>query len=514
MAVATSALAGTDPWGLALADERQSLSWRALDDRLDRAVGAMLAHDFRAERRAAVFAPNAAEPVLALLAGLHAGLSMVPVSFHLKADELAYILRDSGAEILFVGPETRDVALVAAALTGGIRVIGWRCTGAAGLEAWEDWLATGSPDAPHGTIVPRPYLQYTSGTTGRPKSIESVPATMPLADTVEELFVLIRDWASSRPEGPHLLVAPLYHNGPISSVRYLAAGRPVVAMARFDAEAVLATIAHYRIASSVMVPTHFRRLLALPEAVRNRHDISSLRQIVHTGAACPVAVKRAMIDWFGPVLTEVYGGTESGAVTSISSEEWLAHPGSVGRVLDQFELEIFAEDGGRLGANEPGQLFFRDRTGRGIVYRGDPERSAAAHREPGMFTLGDVGFADDDGFVYITDRVSDMIVSGGVNIYPAEIEQLLAAFPGIADIAVIGVPSEDMGEEAKALVVAADPGAPPVSDDILTFCRARLASYKCPRSVEIVRDIGRNALGKIDKRRLRAPYWPSERMIG
>jgi acyl-CoA synthetase (AMP-forming)/AMP-acid ligase II len=288
----------------------------------------------------------------------------------------------------------------------------------------------------------------------------------------------------------------------------------VVVLSRFDPEAVLRAIETWRVKSSVMVPTHFQRLLALPAETRARYDLSSLVAVSHTGAACPADVKRRMIDWFGPVLIEAYGATESGTTNTITSEEWLRKPGSVGKTVAPFEPVVVAEDGRRLGPGEVGQLYFRDTTGRGIVYHNDPDKTRAAHLEPGVFTLGEVGYVDDEGYVFITDRVSDMVVSGGVNIYPAEAEQVLLQHPDIADVAVIGAPNVEMGEEVKALIVPRDLAAPPELGAVDRFCRERLAGFKCPRSYEVVADIGRNAMGKVNKRELRRRYWPTDRTIG
>ena len=257
-----------------------------------------------------------------------------------------------------------------------------------------------------------------------------------------------------------------------------------------------------------MVPTHFVRLLALADDVKARYDVSSLRLVSHTGSACPVEVKRAMIDWWGPVFVESYGASETGTTCQITSEEWLAHPGSVGRPIAPFEAMVLDDDDQPVAAGVEGRLFFRDTTGRGIVYHNDPEKSAAAHIAPGVFTLGEIGFLDGDGFVYITDRFSDMVVSGGVNLYPAEAEQVLVTHPAVADVACIGVPHAEMGEELKALVVAVDGLPAPTESELLAYCRERLTHYKCPRSIELVADVGRTAMGKVNKRQLRAPYWP------
>jgi long-chain acyl-CoA synthetase len=309
--------------------------------------------------------------------------------------------------------------------------------------------------------------------------------------------------------GTHGVIGPLYHTGPLSGSRTLVAGVPCVILGRFDAEATLRAIQDYGIASSVLVPTHFVRMLALPEEIRQKYDLSSLKWIAHTGAACPIDVKRAMIEWWGPVFSEAYGASEVGTTCSITSTEWLEHPGSVGRAIPPFEALIVDDDGNELPPNTEGRLYFKDATGRGIIYHNDPEKSAAAHLRPGVFTLGEIGYVDDDGYVFITDRFSDMIVSGGVNIYPAETENVLINHPEIADVACIGVPNKEMGEELKALVIPEDPKNPPEEAEVIAWIRERISTYKCPRSVEIVADLGRNSMGKINKRKLRAPYWES-----
>ena len=277
---------------------------------------------------------------------------------------------------------------------------------------------------------------------------------------------------------------------------------------------VLRTIATYRTESTVMVPTHFARLLDLPQEVKDRYDVSSMQLITHTGASCPIEVKRAMIEWFGPVFVDAYGATEVGTTCTIASEEWLTHPGSVGRTIPPFTALVVDERGHEVAAGVEGRLFFSDATGRGVVYPTDPAKTAAAHIRPGVFTLGEIGCIDSDGYVYITDRVSDMIVSGGVNIYPAEAENVLIAHPKVGDVAVIGVPHSDMGEAVKALVVPSDPADPPSSSELIDLCRSKLAAFKCPRTVDIVATVGRNTMGKINKRALRAPYWQEGRTIG
>jgi long-chain acyl-CoA synthetase len=283
-------------------------------------------------------------------------------------------------------------------------------------------------------------------------------------------------------------------------------GTPLGILPRFDAATTLAAVAQWRIGSTTLVPTHLARLLALPDEERAVADVSSLRLVFQTGSACPIEVKRAMIDWWGPVFLEAYGATEVGVTCSITSEDWLAHPGSVGRAVAPYEAVVVDDDGNELPAGTEGRLCFRDTTGRGVVYHGDPERSAAAHVAPGVFTLGEIGRVDTDGWVYVTDRFADMVVTGGVNVYPAEMEQVLVTHPAVADVAGVGLPHPDLGEQLVALVVPADGDRPPATDELQAWCEERLSRYKCPRRIVLVADLGRNALGKLDKRALRAAH--------
>ena len=502
-----------DPDQMALADSTTSLGWADLDQMMNRAVNHLRSLDLGPEQRLTVFAENATETVVAYVAAALAGVSAVPANFHLTADELAYILEDSASALVLVGPETASRGLQAAETASAnsgvakIAVAGWRCSDHPAVTSWEGSLAQAGQEPPPTDIPPVPHLFYTSGTTGRPKGVEAPPGLFRGGATVAEYAASCA--SSNAALGTHLVVGPLYHAGPISGVRYLMGGAPVVVLAQFDAEATLAAIERHQVRTTFMVPTHFSRLLALPAEVRARYRTDSLVSVVHSGAPCPVSVKRAVIDWLGPVVDEGYGSTEVGGSCYINSEEWLAHPGSVGRAVPPFEVVIVDENGSELPPGQEGRVYFADTTGRGILYRNAPEKTAAAHLRPGVFTLGEIGYVDDDGYLYLTDRFSDMVVSGGVNIYPAEAEQVLVDHPGVADAACIGVPHEEMGEQLKALVVPADPQRPPSEAEIIAFCRDRIAHYKCPRSVEFVSEerLGRSAMGKVNKQALRAPYW-------
>jgi acyl-CoA synthetase (AMP-forming)/AMP-acid ligase II len=493
------------PDEVALQDGRVRLGWAAVNDLLNRATNALMSMVPGDTPRLAVFAENSAETLLIHLAALLAGVSSVPVNFHLTAEEVAYILSDSRAQALFLGPETEAIGLEAARLAGLPTIIGWRLGPSGSVRDWQEWLAEAHPGEAPSDRVPRPNLLYTSGTTGRPKGSDLPPTMFAGGSTVAEHLDNLAGNPFAR-FGVHLVVGPMYHTGPLSGFRLLAVGVPVVILGRFDAHATLDAIERYRVESSVMVPTHFIRLLQLSEAARRRYNTTSLKLVVHTGAACPIEIKRAMIEWWGPVFIEAYGATEVGTTCQITSEEWLAHPGSVGRAVPPFSALVIDQDGRQLPAQREGQLYFADSTGRGVVYHGDPEKSLAAHLRPGVFTLGEVGFVDGDGYVYITDRVSDMVLSGGVNIYPAESEQVLAEHPEVSDVAVIGIPHAEMGEQLLALVVPVDTSAPPPAEELIAFCRQRLAHYKCPRTVEFVSTVGRTTMGKVNKRALRAPY--------
>ena len=493
---------------VAIRDDNKALDWNDVDEILNRVTNRLLESDLGEQRRISVFAENSVETALAHLGGLLAGASTVPVNFHLTAEEAAYILKDSETSILFLGPETLDRGLEAAQIAKINQVVVWGSqeSESENFEIWEKWYGTALHENPTTNIRPLPHLLYTSGTTGRPKGTDLPPTMFAGGETIQEHIEALQESRFSK-YGNHLVVGPMYHTGPLSGMRNLVAGVPVVVLGRFDAEKTLSAISDYKIESTVMVPTHFVRLLDLPKEVRGQYDVSSLKMVTHTGAACPIEIKQTMIDWWGPVLFEAYGASEVGTTCSITSEEWLKHPGSVGQARPPFEALIFDDDGSPVKQGEEGRLYFRDATGRGVVYHNDPEKSAAAHLEPGVFTLGEIGYLDADGYVYITDRFSDMVVSGGVNIYPAESEQVLITHENVLDVACIGVPDKGMGEKLLALVMRDSSGVSVTEEQLLSYCRANLTHYKCPKKVEFVHDLGRTTMGKINKRKLRAPYW-------
>lgn len=492
------------PGEIAVRSDGRELTWGEVDQLLRRLVNGLLGIRFGAARRIAVFAENSVDTMLEYVAATLAGCSAVPVNFHLTAEEAAYIFSDASVEVVFADASTAPRAVEAARIAGVPLVIA-RGGDVGGAQPWESWLEAAGDAEPPTDHEPRPTLVYTSGTTGAPKGTELPPTSFAGGRDIAEHVARLGE-ASWIKHGAHLVVGPMYHSGPLVGTRLLIGGAPVTVLGRFDAETVLDSIERYRIGSAVMVPTHFIRLLSLPDQVKRRYDVSSLRYVLQVGSKCPSDVKRAMIEWWGEVIWESYGASEVGTTCLISSSEWLGHIGSVGRPIPPFEVLVVDERGREVPAGTEGRLYFRDTTGRGIVYHQAPEKQDSVHLEPGVFTLGEVGYVDEEGYAYITDRFSDMVVSGGVNIYPAEAEIVLAGHPGLAEVACIGVPHPEMGEELKAIVVPVESGAPPGPEEVLAFCRARLAHYKCPRSVEFAASLPRSAMGKLDKRKLKSAF--------
>ncbi|HLK75615.1 MAG TPA: AMP-binding protein [Streptosporangiaceae bacterium] len=535
MTAAIRARAQADPDGLALADDSGTRTWAEVAGDLERAAGALLAVAPDSGQRVSVIGENTIATLEAHAAALTVGVGTVATSRQLRPAELADQYADAGVVCAIAGPASLPAVREAAPLAGLHTIVTYGTPDTTGtpdgasrldpagappdIVPWSDWLAAAPPVPPDaGLRPPRPLLVYTSGTTGRARGAE-VRWTVTLPHTAAEYVAAITA-ESGFPPGPHLVVGPMQHNAPLTSVRHLLAGQPVIILGRFDAEAILRLIERYRVTSTVMVPTHFQRLLALPADIRDRYDVSSLRLVSQTGSACPAGTKLAMINWFGPILTESYGGSESGTLCRIDSTEWLAHRGSVGRPRPPFEVVVLDEQNSEQPAGQVGVLGFRAPQGRGPSYHADPEKTKKAYIAPGVFTLGDVGYVDEDGYVYITDRIADMVVSGGVNLYPAESEKVLITHPAVAEVAVIGVPHPDLGESLLALVVPVvgsagpdDPPDPPDPAGLEAWCRDRLAPYKVPRAYEFRTELIYNAMGKPDKKAMRAPYWSTDRTI-
>ncbi len=449
-------------------------------------------------------------------AALRSGFYFTPINWHLQQDEVQYIVDNCDAKLFLV---SEQFAKTAAAIADRIpKVSSKLCFGAIeGYRPIEDLLADLPEDAPLDDQLEGATMLYSSGTTGHPKGVRLPLSGLPAGDVRATIAVqAMMGMFGFGEEDRYLSPAPLYHAAPLAFTTGLQrVGATIVQMRGFDAEEALRLIQDQRITISQWVPTHFRRLLHLPEEVRGRYDVSSLRVAVHAAAPCPVPVKQQMIEWWGPVLLEYYAGTEGGG-TVIRSEEWLEHKGSVGRHWAGATIHILDDDGVELGGpGEEGDVFFEapENVAARFRYYKDDEKTAGSYRGD-LFTLGDVGYLDEEGYLFLTDRKSHMIISGGVNIYPQEVENHLSTHPGVDDVAVIGVPSEEMGEEVKAVVIpraGREPG-PALADELIQFCRDQIAHYKCPRSIDFVEELPRLPNGKLLKRRLRDQYWKDGRI--
>jgi acyl-CoA synthetase (AMP-forming)/AMP-acid ligase II len=443
-------------------------------------------------------------------AAQRAGLIIVPISSQLTAEEAAYILADSGARLLLTSGSLQASAALfesAAWKLPELRDLLWTDVKLGGAASWRAAIAA-HPAAPIGDEQAGWHMVYSSGTTGRPKGVR-LPLSGGPATAENILAVRQRDMYGCDANTVYLCPAPLYHTAPLvfttSSHRL---GSTVIVMPKFDAEAALVTIARYRVDFVQMVPTMFIRMLQLPEATRLRHDISSLRVVVHAAAPCPVDVKQRMISWLGPIIYEYYGASEGNGSTFITSEEWLRKPGSVGRAV-LGNLHICAQDGTELAPGEQGLVYFEG--GWDFAYLNDEKKTKESRnkRHPSWSTVGDIGYMDSDGYLFLTDRQSFMIISGGVNIYPQEAESLLCTHPRVADAAVIGVPHPEMGEEVRAVVQPLDwdDATPALAAELIAWCRQHLSPVKCPRAVDFDPALPRHDTGKLYKRLIRDRYW-------
>lgn len=440
---------------------------------------------------------NRVEYLALQLAAHQIGLHLLPVNRHLTASETAHILADSGAALVVVDERTAEVAVAAAAEAGLARVYG---IGARGVRDWAELLGDPAPPADR---VAGTMLFYSSGTTGRPKGILR-PLSGLTPESEQERMIAAGEALGMTPDGMFLSLGPLYHAAPNQNMFMgLQLGQTVLLAGRFDPERALALIRDYAVTDTFMVPTMMHRLLAAPG--RAESDVSSLRTLLHGGGMCPVAVKRAMIDWLGPILMEYYGSSESRAVTLISSADWLRHEGSVGRPKPGLRVRICDEDGAELPAGTPGLIQLH--TGSAVAYIGDPGKTAESYQD-GYFIPGDIGYLDEGGWLFVCDRRTDLIVSGGVNIYPAEIEGVLLAHPGVRDAAVFGASDPEWGQTVVAQVELAvvDGRAAADAEELARHCRAHLAKFKLPRRIEVVPELPRTPMGKVSRGALREAY--------
>jgi len=441
-------------------------------------------------------------------AALRSGLYITAVNFRLKPDEVAYIVNDCGATALIVSAEQAATAEAITGLTENVKLRLAYGGPVIGHGSYEETIAV-APAVPFGDQPHGATMLYSSGTTGRPKGVRPPLPGVQVSEPGEGLVTLASQFFGVNPETVYLSPGPIYHAAPLRwSGAVQALGGTVVMMKKFDAEQALRAIGDRRVTHAQFVPTMFVRMLRLPPQVRDRYDISSLRVAIHAAAPCPVEVKQKMIGWWGPILVEYYAGTESNGMTAVDSATWLKRPGTVGRpVLGT--LRICADDGTELPAGEIGGVYF-ERDEIPFAYHNDPEKTRAAQhpRHPAWTTLGDIGYLDEDGFLFLTDRRAFMIISGGVNIYPQETENVLALHPAVHDVAVIGVPDPEMGESVAAFIqpaAGAVPG-PELAQEIVTFVKSKIAGFKAPKVIRFVEDLPRTESGKLMKSELKARY--------
>ncbi|GAA3536618.1 acyl-CoA synthetase [Nonomuraea rosea] len=481
------AIAAADPDRLAVIDtDGTETSYGDLLARVNQVSHGLRARGLGTGDVVAGVLPNGIDAVVMLMATGQIGLYYVPINWHLTAAEVAYILADCDAKVVVTGP-------------------GYAVPGA---ETGLDGLAAGQPaDAPE-ERTSGAVMWYTSGTTGFPKGVQR-----PLPGADPEGILPLYAWFLGEVvdlkagDEVHLVTSPMYHSSPCAHTQFaLHLGHTVVITPKFEPVNILELIERHRVSNAMMVPTMFHRMLQLPDDVKAGFDLSSLRQVIHTAAACPVAVKKQIMDWWGPVLYEYYGSTESTIAFSVKPHDWLAKPGTVGRPAPTFEAKIVDEEGKELPPGEPGMIYVKSSLGK-FEYRKDPAKTAASMLGE-WYTPGDIGYLDDDGYLFLCDRRTDLIVSGGVNIYPAEIEAALLEHPAVADVAVIGVPDEEWGHNVVALVqpaAGAEPG-PALTADLLEHCGPRIARFKHPKVVEYRELLPRTPTGKLSRSKVRADY--------
>jgi long-chain acyl-CoA synthetase len=492
-----------------MAGTGEVVTYAELDERSNRL--ARLFHDrgLRFGDHVAVFMDTNARYLEVCWAAQRSGLYFTTVNYHFNADEVAYILDNCDAKALVTSAALGDVVQeLAEVMPPGVEIRLVVGGDVSRYERYEDAVAA-HPGEPLDEELEGHAMLYSSGTTGRPKGIKYPLERKPVGTPAPALAGFQATYGIDE-DTVYLSPAPLYHSAPLQfCIAVTRFGGTAVIMERFDPEDALRLIQHHGVTHAQFVPTMFVRMLKLPDGVRERYDVGSMRVAIHAAAPCPVPVKHQMIEWWGPIVTEYYGATEGTGSTMISSEEWLAHPGSVGRPFNS-TIHVLDEDDHELPQGELGVIWFEP-TASSLTfeYYKDPGKTESAHNRDGWATVGDMGYVDEDGYLYLTDRRDFMIVSGGVNIYPQEAENLLITHRKVLDVAVFGVPNEEMGEEVKAVVQPIDmaDAGPGLERELLAFCREQLAHYKCPRSVDFDAELPRQPTGKLYKRLLRDRYW-------
>jgi len=501
-------IAAEDPSRVAVVEvDGRTRTFGELAERANRLTHGLRSLGLDAGDAVAAVLPNEASMIELNLAVLQGGLYLVPINNRLTAGEIAYVLDDSVARVLVCSPRFAGACGQALAALQAPPATLASGDGASGFGQYEELLA-GMPATRPESRTAGATMHYTSGTTGRPKGVRRVLSGLDPDDQAELLPGFLAMFGiQPHGSGVHLTVSPLYHTAPmVFTMISLHAGHSAVLMDGWSPEATLRLIREHRVTTSHMVPTQFHRLLSLPAEIREAADVSSLRHVIHAAAPCPVEVKRRMLQWWGPVIYEYYGATEGGG-TLVTPQEWLERPGTVGRAWPGGDVRVEDDDGQPCKPGVPGTVWM-SLAPADFAYHRDEEKTRAGRRN-GYFTVGDIGYIDEDGYLFLCDRRADVIISGGVNIYPAEIESALVIHPAVGDAAVFGIPDEEWGEQVKAVVELAagvTPG-PERERELIDFCRERLAAYKCPRSIDFVAALPREPTGKLLKRKLRDPYW-------
>ena len=505
-----------------MADGSRPVTYGELEARSRQVARLLASLGLRVGDHVAIMLANRPEYFEIAWGAQRAGTYWTPVNWHLTAEEAAYIVADCGASVVFASPETAEAAArlpgVLVFVTGDDQTafpVGTEfpgrpghsgAAGHPGLASYEAAIAGFSAE-PIDAEVEGSTVFYSSGTTGRPKGIKRAAEFPPFGTglALDQVMHLVYGFGT---DSVYLCPGPLYHAAPLGfSMGTHRNGGTVVLMDRFDPAGCLRAIEAHQVTHAQFVPTHFVRMLRLPEQDRRGFDLGTLRRVIHAAAPCPAEVKRQMVDWLGPVIWEYYAGSEGNGMTVIDTPDWLSHPGSVGRGISA-AVHIVDERGRELPAGQDGLIYFE---GAAFEYHNDPAKTAGSRDERGWSTLGDIGHLDADGFLYLSDRRTDLIISGGVNLYPREIEEALIGHPAVADVAVIGLPHPEMGQSVLAVVQPSGQaaGSPELAAVLIAHCRSRLAAFKCPRSVEFVAALPRTPTGKLLRRQLRAERHPS-----
>ena len=492
-----------------MAGTGKAITYRELDELSNQGAQLFRSLGLKAGDHIALLMENRLAFMEICWAAQRAGLYYTAISRYLTQDEIDYIVRDCGAKVVITSPKCAEQIKSLVTGSPGEPAFFMLDEPLPGFRSWDN-EAGAQPITPIADQVSGYDMLYSSGTTGRPKGIKRPFEGNPIEAASAFLLGVCGKLCSMGEDSIYLSPAPLYHAAPLRfNMAQITLGGTSILMESFDAEQFLKLVELHKVTHSQLVPTMFVRMLKLPDDVRQRYDVSSLRCTIHAAAPCPVDVKAKMINWWGPVLVEYYAGSEANGLTFCNSQEWLAHRGTVGRAVVG-TVKILDENDEEAALGQIGTVYFAD--GPEFSYHNDPEKTQGARNSKGWSTLGDVGYVDADGFLYLTDRKTYMIISGGVNIYPQETEDVLITHPDVADVAVFGVPNEEMGEEVKAVVQPHDMkrAGKDLEAALMLFCRKHLSPIKCPRSIDFQAELPRTPTGKLVKRLLRDSYWPKK----